>query len=992
MNIAGLLPYKFRDKIMLLSEMAQTENAFIISLTETHLTDEIREAEIKIPNFVAYRTDRPKQKKKGGVITYVDRHFAAGAKILLSESNLFTEVQALYIKDIECLYINIYRPPACPTNKFTDQLRKIREVINSLPPPMPTIIFTGDLNFPLIDWELESVYGGAGDMRTQAEAVLHFAEEFCLNQHINTPTRGTNILDIVLTNNDALLHNITVNRTNLSDHSIITLTTNLSTNMQTRSTSETHQALNFSHLNFLSESVCWEGMKRDLSEIKWNSLMKDLDTESQYDVLVTKCLETSKKHVPLRRPSKKTLSNKSNIPRDRKILMRKRTKLKKKLRNTSNTEVVTQTENKIISIEEKLKMSVELENDRKEMQAVSCIKTNPKYFYKYAANKSVVRANIGPLTDSDNRTISEPQEIVEELLLQYKSIFSSPVENKIINSPKEFFSQDTNSVSKLTDIYLSRDNIENAIKEVTTNSAAGPDLFPAVLLKSCASELSVPLLIFYRNSLDTGTIPKQLKSANITPIYKGGSRAEAKSYRPVSLTSHIIKVLERIIVKNMATYLEQNNKMNQDQHGFRSGRSCLSQLLSHYETILEKLEYNKNVDVVYLDFAKAFDKVDHGILLHKTQQMGITGKLGMWLHSFLTGREQRVVASGAVSQPSLVASGVPQGSVLGPILFLIHITDINRQVIHSTVASFADDTRVLKEVSSELEAKQLQADLASLYSWADHNNMSFNNNKFEHIHYSASRTDDSVYIYTAPDGSHIDTKQCIKDLGITLSSDGTFTQHIQHVVKKARSQVGWILRTFRTRKRSPMLTLYKSLVIPLVEYCCQLWSPWRVGEKQSLETIQRSFTSKISDIQHLDYWARLQELDLYSLERRRERYAILYIYKILIGKSINNMNIQFSIHQRRGRLCHIERIHSTASTRVKTLKENAFAIRGPQLFNALPRHLRDSPEQSLESFKNQLDKFLRTIPDQPKLPHYQLCAASNSIIDQLAQRRADGLY
>ena len=212
------------------------------------------------------------------------------------------------------------------------------------------------------------------------------------------------------------------------------------------------------------------------------------------------------------------------------------------------------------------------------------------------------------------------------------------------------------------------------------------------------------------------------------------------------------------------------------------------------------------------------------------------------------------------------------------------------------------------------------------------------------------------------------------------------------MVKKARSQVGWILRTFRTRKRSPMLTLYKSLVLPLVEYCCQLWSPWRVGEKQSLEAIQRSFTSKISDTQHLDYWGRLQELDLYSLERRRERYAILYIYKILTGKCINNLNIQFRIHQRRGRLCHIERIRGTASTRVKTLKENAFANRGPQLFNALPRHLRDSTEQSLENFKNRLDKFLRTIPDQPKLPHYHLRAVSNSIIDQLAQRRADGLY
>ena len=527
LNIAGLLPYKFKGKIKLLTEMAQTENAVIISLTETHLTEDIREAEIEIPNFVPYRTDRPKQKKKGGVITYVANYLAAKTKLLFSESNLYTECQVLYIKDIDWVYINIYRSPACPTNKFNKQLIKISEVISSLPSPMPTIMLTGDLNFPLIDWELESVYGGAGDMRTQAEALLQFAEELCLNQVINTPTRGHNILDIVMTNHDDVLHNIAVNSTNFSDHNIITLTTNLPTNVQTWIPCAAQQAPNFSRLNFLSESVCWESLKRDLGETDWELLMKDCDPEAQYDILMTICLEISEKYVPLRRPSKKIPSYIGNIPRDRKILMRKRTKLRKKLRNIINTEIRTQTENKIISIEEKLKRSVELENDRKETNAVSCIKTNPKYFYKYAANKSIVRASVGPLTDSEGRTINEPQEIVEALLLQYKSVFSDPVIDKRINSPVDFFCQNTDCTSKLTDINFSRYDIEEATKEVATNSAAGPDHFPAILLKSCAKELSAPLFIFYRNSLDTSIIPKQLKNANITPIHKEGSRAEA---------------------------------------------------------------------------------------------------------------------------------------------------------------------------------------------------------------------------------------------------------------------------------------------------------------------------------------------------------------------------------------------------------------------------------------------------------------------------------
>lgn len=242
------------------------------------------------------------------------------------------------------------------------------------------------------------------------------------------------------------------------------------------------------------------------------------------------------------------------------------------------------------------------------------------------------------------------------------------------------------------------------------------------------------------------------------------------------------------------------------------------------------------------------------------------------------------------------------------------------------------------------------------------------------------------YTITAPDGSCINTKDFVKDLGITLSRDGTFGIHINNVGHRAQNQAGWIMQTFRSREKVSMLTLYKSLVRPLLEYCCQLWCPWKVGERQTLEVVQRLFTNKIIAVTCLDYWERLKILKLFSLERRRERYAILYIYKILMGQTVNNLNIRSQNHQRLGR------VHRRAATRVKTLEENAFVIRGPLLFNSLPRYLRDSTDLSLEKFKNELDRFLWTLPDQPKLPLYYLRAASNSTIDQLAQKWADEKY
>ena len=379
--------------------------------------------------------------------------------------------------------------------------------------------------------------------------------------------------------------------------------------------------------------------------------------------------------------------------------------------------------------------------------------------------------------------------------------------------PEIFFANDTESTLSLTAINFTETDIIAAIKDIGNNTAAGPNQFPALILKNCDKELSIPLCIFYRNSLDCGLIPKQLKNAKITPVYKGGSRSEAKNYRPIALTSHIIKVLEKLLVKDISSYLEENNKLNQDQYGFRTGRSCLAQLLAHHEKLLTALEHNKNMDVIYLDFAKAYDKVDHGILLNKVKDMGISGKIGVWLHCFLTDREQSVSVGGIVTQTSVVISGVPQGSVLGPLLFLIHITDINEHVKHSSVASFADDTRVLKKVLSKTEAAQLQADLSALYQWANENNMLFNNNKFEHLRYTQG-ANNTTHVYVAQDGTNIDTKECVRDLGVTLTCDGSFTKHITNVTKKARSQAGWILRTFRTRDALPMLTHYKSLVLP----------------------------------------------------------------------------------------------------------------------------------------------------------------------------------
>ena len=271
-----------------------------------------------------------------------------------------------------------------------------------------------------------------------------------------------------------------------------------------------------------------------------------------------------------------------------------------------------------------------------------------------------------------------------------------------------------------------------------------------------------------------------------SPIHKGGHQGRPANYRPIALTSLIIKLFEKIVRTNIAEHLDSNNLLNNSQHGFRKGRSCVSQLLNHYDKILSLLESGLNVDVIYLDFAKAFDKVDHAIVLTKLSLLGIKGKLLDWIKSFLTDRTQYVVVNGFLSDPCKVISGVPQGSVLGPLLFLVLIGDIDADINSSFLSSFADDTRVGKGIKATNDAIHLQTDLKSVYQWAIDNNMEFNNTKFELLQYGLNFVIKQTVKYFAPDGTQITAKSHVKDLGVLMSSDGTFFEQINKICQSAR--------------------------------------------------------------------------------------------------------------------------------------------------------------------------------------------------------------
>ena len=230
----------------------------------------------------------------------------------------------------------------------------------------------------------------------------------------------------------------------------------------------------------------------------------------------------------------------------------------------------------------------------------------------------------------------------------------------------------------------------------------------------------------------------------------------------------------------------------------------------------------------------------------------------------------------------------------------------------------------------------------------------------------------------------------IRDLGINMSASGIFEKHINEAVLKGNQMSGRILRTFQTRDATPMMMLYKALVLPTVEYCCQIWSPKKQYLIKRLESVQRHFTTKVSGTAGMNYKQRLKFLRIYSLERRRDRYAIIYVWKIIKGIVPNMLGRDcirsVDSNPRLGRYCLLPNLNHNAAQYVQTLRENSFCVQGPKLFNTLEKNLREF-DGTLETFKTRLDKFLSTIEDAPMDPNEPQVATSNSLLDQVAQAR-----
>ena len=574
------------------------------------------------------------------------------------------------------------------------------------------------------------------------------------------------------------------------------------------------------------------------------------------------------------------------------------------------------------------------------------IKSDSKSFYAYVRSKQNVRDKVGPLVDNAGNIITQGFLMAEELNMHFSSVFTREDTSSIPVPETKFKGSEGERLGQLV---VTPEVVVSKINNMKENKSPGVDGISPKILKETVEQISTPLAHVFNMSLKEGIVPFEWKEANIIPLFKKGSRNKSVNYRPVSLTSVICKLLETIIRDHMMDFLIKHKLINPSQHGFLKAKSCLTNLLCFLEEITKWVDDGSPVDVIYLDFQKAFDKVPHQRLISKLKSHGMGNSIINWIEQWLKDRRQRVVVDGEVSSWKSVLSGVPQGSVLGPILFLVYINDLEEGVT-GKILKFADDTKLFRKVKEIGDKQNLQDDIDKLVKWSEKWQMLFNFGKCKCLHTGSGNTGMNYEM----GGTILSKTVKEKDLGVTMNANMKVSEQCRIAASKGNQVLGMIRRNITYKEKSLIIPLYKAIVRPHLEYCIQAWNPHLRKDVDMLEKIQRRATKLIPELRDLTYEERLKECGLTTLETRRLRGDQIEVFKILNGYENIDSNIFFEIKESK-----ITRGHNYTLVKKQSrlyVRKFSFSQRTINIWNNVSTDCVHA--SSVNMFKNKIDKYL----------------------------------
>lgn len=877
-NVRGL-----RSKVHDFYSATQANQFHLIALTETWLDSSFFNSELFCANYTVYRKDRnfdlTNTSRGGGVLLALDNKYSASLLNIDDITNAVPSVDTLGIKinlNASCLIVIVmYFPPSTSTQLYT----LVFDLICSMPQLLDdttNLIILGDFNIPSYATYKDAIF----DVPNVISNIRNFSSFLGVTQYNSILNINERLLDLVFTRSYALV--------NLSDESLVPLPDRLHPSLEiivpvkdnkTSPLKRSSNGFNFRKANFGQ-------LYNDLLHTDWEFLKAFDDVNLACSEFYKKLHDTFSLSVPQKQQKISSYPPwfTGQIIRD----IKRKSNLLAKFKRSADDNYFQQFK----ILRKKIKADISEARQVYARNAEQEIINNPSKFWFYI--NSLKNTSVMPSSMTyKGESLTDPIDIVNS--------FASFFQDSFIQSGDFDFMNIKSTNVGIPSLYipnLSEEIVLKALKKCKAKLTAGPDDIPSFILRDCAYVFVKPLTLLFNLALKNSLFPDIWKKAKICPIFKKGDKSDIGNYRQITILCNFSKLFESVLFEYFSFHF--TSQISFHQHGFLKGRSTVTNLTCFTQYVAEVLDSGGQVDVIYTDFTKAFDRLDHTILLQKLFNIGVSESLLYFLNSYLRDRKLVVQQYGYKSVEICATSGVPQGSVLGPLFFLIFINDICLD-LQSNILLYADDCKIFNSIASTGDCSILQDDLRKLNLWCAHNSLFLNVNKCNVMSFYRGK---SLVTYDYYIGTEtLQRSYKLTDLGIVFDTKLTFNDHITIVTDKAYKSLGFIIRNSKSfTDINTLILLFNAFVRSKLDYAAVVWDPYYEIHKTSIEKIQRCFvkhlwfkSDNVYPEQGMSHSILLNRFNIIPLCTRRQQGNLIFLYKLLNGKVdcpmlINNLN------------------------------------------------------------------------------------------------------
>lgn len=869
-NVRGL-----RSKLNEFKIAITANNHDIIFVSESWLNNDIFDSEVvDVCEYTLFRRDRSSTaslKTDGGGVFIAVRSSLRPSLVPDFQSEAEDIWVQVIVDNMKIFLCCVYIPPVDinATVKFVSKLCNIKNRLEN-----NVVLLIGDFNCSTVTWVCNDFDNSLYPINVEYKYeklidAFSFLELMQFNKIVNSNNK---ILDLILSNT------FRINNVKRSDSPLVREDDHhpsLELLFDFKESKHLHNRQSFFY-NY--KRANYESINQSISDISWENLLNKENVNNNLDVFYEILNAIIDSHVPKIKKKKNYpiyFSNETIRAIKYKNKFHKRWKIYKNLSDHL----------KFIELRARSKRLIKSDFNRYTLLVQSELTSNPKKLFKFVSVKN--KNHNYPSIMTYNGTDASTGEEISELFAEYfRGVYVQPITGCLTGGERDSFV--TNCSHVLSGIHLSTDSVEEALLGIDANKGAGPDQLPSFFVNACSSSLKIPLSIIFNQSLSSGIFPNIWKVAAVVPVHKSGVKSLVNNYRPISKLCIFEKIFESLVYPHLLYIVK--TQIIPEQHGFFRGRSIETNLINFVEYLQSEMDQRVQVDVVYADFSKAFDKINIELLILRLEELGVCGVLLRWFQSYLSNRSQYVSVESYKSKLFHVNSGVPQGSHLGPLLFIIYINNIGKCFQNCRFLLYADDLKIFRKVENLQDCINIQMELDKLTMFAGENNLFLNHSKCSVVSFTRNRT--VIHYPYSFDDTVLTRVGRVRDLGVIFDSKLLFDAHIDFVSNSCNKMLGYIMRQCRFfNDRKTIIALYYAFIFSRLNFGSSIWSPQYGVYVARLENIQKKFLRFLSfkcnfilDPDNPDnHSTRLRHFGIMRLENCRIINDILFMYKLFNG-------------------------------------------------------------------------------------------------------------